>query len=104
LPALVFFKKGEEEEPIIYAGIIPIGLKIFKNIIFYNDFLRLGDLKKSEKILDWLINQKDPSLDKIEDVDASTLRKLIETSDHLAVYFCKSTIFMHTYALKVNRI
>jgi hypothetical protein len=30
LPALVFFKKGEEEEPIIYAGIIPIGLKNFE--------------------------------------------------------------------------
>ncbi|XP_054164277.1 uncharacterized protein LOC128961959 isoform X2 [Oppia nitens] len=65
LPALVFFKKGDEEEPIIYAG----------------------DLKRSEKILDWLINQKDPSLDKIEDVDAPALRKLIENSDHLAVYF-----------------
>ncbi|CAG2115189.1 unnamed protein product, partial [Medioppia subpectinata] len=72
LPALVFFKQGDEGEPIIYAG----------------------DLKKSEKILDWLINQKDPSLDKIEDVDAPALRKLIENSDHLAVYFCESNVFI----------
>ncbi|RWS17098.1 thioredoxin-like protein 1, partial [Dinothrombium tinctorium] len=66
LPALVFFKKGlNENEPIIYAG----------------------DLKKGEKILEWLISQKDPNLDKIEDVDEATLRQLIESTDHVAVYF-----------------
>lgn len=48
-----------------------------------------GDFKKGERILDWLINQKDPSLDRIEEVDGGTLRKLIDTADHLAVYFCK---------------
>ncbi|KAH7644929.1 thioredoxin-like protein 1 [Dermatophagoides farinae] len=64
LPALVFFKKGEDV-PVIFAG----------------------DLKKSERILEWLINQKDPSLDRIEEVDGGTLRKLIESADHLAVYF-----------------
>lgn len=67
MPALVFFKKGEENEPIIYAG----------------------DLKKGEKILEWLISQKDPTVDTIEEVDGHILRRLIETSNHLAVYFCK---------------
>ncbi|KAJ6215940.1 hypothetical protein RDWZM_010440 [Blomia tropicalis] len=64
LPALVFFKRGDEI-PVIFAG----------------------DFKKAEKILEWLINQKDPSLDRIEEVDSGTLRKLIDTADHLAVYF-----------------
>ena len=32
LPALVFFKKGEEEEPIIYAG-IPIIAQCFHALI-----------------------------------------------------------------------
>ncbi|KAF7496675.1 Protein disulfide-isomerase A5 [Sarcoptes scabiei] len=64
LPALVFFRKGEDV-PVIFAG----------------------DLKKSERILEWLLSQKDPSLDTIEEVDGSTLKKLIDTADHLAVYF-----------------
>lgn len=37
LPALLFFKKGDED-PIIFAG----------------------DLKKSNRILDWLVSMKDP--------------------------------------------
>ena len=61
-----------------------------------------GDLKKSEKILDWLINQKDPTLDKIEDVDAAALRKLIENSDHLAVYFCESFDFISNVLTEMN--
>ncbi|XP_074599634.1 hulk isoform X2 [Brevipalpus obovatus] len=65
LPALVFFKKGDENDPIIYPG----------------------DLKKSDKILDWLVSQKDPSLDMIEEVDGKTLRKLLASTEHIAVYF-----------------
>ena len=74
LPALVFFRKevnadkpNAQPEPIIFAG----------------------DLKHGEKILEWLLSQKDPGLDKIEEVDEGTLRKIMETNDHVAVYFCK---------------
>lgn len=56
-----------------------------------------GDFKKGERILDWLINQKDPSLDRIEEVDGGTLRKLIDTADHLAVYFCKYCFLCHLF-------
>ena len=73
IPALVFFKKSTvpekhgETEPIIYAG----------------------DLKKGEKILDWLISMRDPGADKIEDVDEATLRKLLQMHEHVTVYFCE---------------
>ncbi|XP_015789930.1 uncharacterized protein LOC107366806 [Tetranychus urticae] len=65
LPALLFFKKGDENDPIIYPG----------------------DLKKPDKILEWLISMKDPSLDMIEEIDGKILRKLLATQDHVAVYF-----------------
>lgn len=64
LPALLFFKKGEED-PIIFAG----------------------DLKRSNKILDWLSSQKDPDIDRIEEVEASTLKKLIENEKYIVVVF-----------------
>lgn len=73
IPALVFFKKSTvperhgETDSIIYAG----------------------DLKKGNKILDWLIAMKDPSQDKIEEVDEVTLRKLLQQHEHVTVYFCK---------------
>jgi len=52
-------------------------------------FFPLGDLKKGDKILEWLISQKDPGRDKIEEVDETTLRRILEVHEHCAVYFCK---------------
>lgn len=72
LPALVFFKKSDaltnmgETESTIFAG----------------------DLKKADKILEWLMSQKDPGHDKIEEVDENTLRRILEAHEHVAVYFC----------------
>lgn len=76
IPALVFFKKSTvpekhgESESIIYAG----------------------DLKKGNKILDWLIAMRDPGQDKIEDVDESTLRRLLTLHEHVTVYFCEYSV------------
>ncbi|XP_076239572.1 hulk isoform X3 [Calliopsis andreniformis] len=67
LPAILFFKMSSKE-PVIYAG----------------------DLYDEEQILQWLMTQKDPSGEVIEDLEGEDLLNLIRESDSLAVYFCKS--------------
>ncbi|KAL9914159.1 hulk isoform 4-T4 [Glossina fuscipes fuscipes] len=64
LPAIVFFKPSSKE-PVIYAG----------------------DLYEEEQILTWLLTQKDPSGDVIEDLEGDKLVNLIEESGSIAVYF-----------------
>ncbi|XP_058464965.1 uncharacterized protein LOC131438746 isoform X5 [Malaya genurostris] len=64
LPGIVFFKLGSKD-PVIFAG----------------------DLNDENEILNWLMTQKNPGGDIIEDLDGLKLLKLIEESDALAVYF-----------------
>ena len=66
LPAIVFYKQ-HSKEPVIYAG----------------------DLYDEEAILNWLLTQKNPGGDVIEDLEGQKLKKLIEESTSIAVYFCK---------------
>ena len=66
LPAIVFFR-AFGEEAVIYTG----------------------DLKREESILEWLMVQKDPSNDAIEEMEGDDLRKTIEGSDAIAVFICK---------------
>lgn len=66
LPGIVFFKLSSKD-PVIYAG----------------------DLNNEDEILNWLMTQKNPGGDVIEDLDGSKLLALIEDSSALAVYFCK---------------
>ncbi|XP_064542439.1 uncharacterized protein hlk isoform X2 [Drosophila montana] len=68
LPAIVFFKPTSKE-PVIYAG----------------------DLYEEEQILSWLLTQKDPSGDVIEDLEGERLVQLIEESGSIAVYFWNKT-------------
>ncbi|XP_032590999.1 uncharacterized protein LOC6560091 isoform X17 [Drosophila grimshawi] len=68
LPAIVFFKPTSKE-PVIYAG----------------------DLYEEEQILSWLLTQKDPSGDVIEDLEGERLVHLIEESGSIAVYFWNKT-------------
>ncbi|XP_055930888.1 uncharacterized protein LOC129961093 [Argiope bruennichi] len=63
-PAILFFR-GIDSEPIIYAG----------------------DMKNGERMLGWLLTQKDPGADVIEEIEGDELRQAIETADHLAVFF-----------------
>ncbi|XP_064114210.1 uncharacterized protein LOC135220720 isoform X2 [Macrobrachium nipponense] len=64
LPAIVFFRVGAEE-PIIYAG----------------------DMKNEENLLSWLLTEKDPTADFIEDMEGDALLRVIKDSDAIAVYF-----------------
>ncbi|XP_035790580.1 uncharacterized protein LOC118465954 isoform X5 [Anopheles albimanus] len=64
LPGIVFFKLSSKE-PVIYAG----------------------DLNDEDEILNWLMTQKNPGGDIIEDLDGTKLLSLIEDSNALAVYF-----------------
>lgn len=64
LPAILFFKMSSKE-PVIYAG----------------------DLYDEDQILQWLLTQKDPSGEVIEDLEGEELLHLIRESESLAVYF-----------------
>lgn len=67
-----------------------------------------GDLYEEEQILTWLLTQKDPSGDVIEDLEGERLVQLIEESGSIAVYFCKFSIpekraiyLTNTYVLSI---
>ncbi|XP_031616564.1 uncharacterized protein LOC116336680 isoform X9 [Contarinia nasturtii] len=64
LPAILFFRQNSKE-PVIYAG----------------------DLYEEDQILNWLMTQKDPGGDVIEDLEGQRLIDLIEQSGSMAVYF-----------------
>ena len=70
LPAIVFYKHTSKE-PVIYAG----------------------DLYDEEAILTWLLTQKNPGGDVIEDLEGQKLKRLIEESPAIAVYFCEWIFF-----------
>lgn len=48
-----------------------------------------GDLYEEDQILNWLMTQKDPGGDVIEDLEGQRLIDLIEQSGSMAVYFCE---------------
>ncbi|XP_046461228.1 uncharacterized protein LOC124207693 isoform X8 [Daphnia pulex] len=64
LPAVVFFRHGHLD-PVIYAG----------------------DLKNEERLLEWLLIQKDPTSDMIEEYEDEALVEVIRKQEFVAVYF-----------------
>ena len=77
LPSIVFFRVNSE--PTIYAG----------------------DLKNEEAILEWLLVQKDPSNEAIEEQSGENLLKTIDNTEAVAVFICKFRIFISvTYLLE----
>ena len=70
LPSIVFFRVNSE--PTIYAG----------------------DLKNEEAILEWLLVQKDPSNEAIEEQSGENLLKTIDNTEAVAVFICKFQIFI----------
>lgn len=71
LPGILFFKSGSKE-PVIYAG----------------------DLYDEQQLLQWLLTQKDPSGDVIEDVGGDDLHEIIDTEDAVAIYFCEYLLWI----------
>lgn len=67
LPAVVFFRHGHLD-PVIYAG----------------------DLKNEERLLEWLLIQKDPTSDMIEEYEDDALVEVIRKQEFVAVYFCNN--------------
>ncbi|CRK96270.1 CLUMA_CG009693, isoform B [Clunio marinus] len=82
LPAIVFYKQ-HSKEPVIYAG----------------------DLYDEEAILNWLLTQKNPGGDIIEDLEGQKLKRLIEESPAIAVYFWNKTLcdYCNSKAMKKAR-
>lgn len=52
---------------------------------------------EEDQILNWLMTQKDPGGDVIEDLEGQRLIDLIEESGSMAVYFCKWFIVNETH-------
>jgi thiol-disulfide isomerase/thioredoxin len=73
LPAVVFFRHGHLD-PVIYAG----------------------DLKNEERLLEWLLIQKDPTSDMIEEYDDEALVEVIRKQEFVAVYFCNNSNLLTT--------
>lgn len=57
--------------------------------LFNTNKKKIGDLYEEEQILNWLMTQKDPGGEVIEDLEGDRLVNLIEESGSIAVYFCK---------------
>jgi len=68
-PAIMFFR-GPDSEPIIYAG----------------------DMKSGDRMLNWLLTQKDPSADVIEEVEGQELLELIEFVEHIVVFYYEKNL------------
>ncbi|XP_037043198.1 uncharacterized protein LOC119079410 isoform X3 [Bradysia coprophila] len=83
LPAILFFRQNSKE-PVIYAG----------------------DLYEEDQILNWLMTQKDPGGDVIEDIEGERLITLIEESGSMAVYFWNKTFcdICSAKAIKKTRV
>ncbi len=48
-----------------------------------------GDLRSEEAALEWLLVQKDPSNEAIDEQDGAELRKTIEWTESVAIFVCK---------------
>ena len=59
-----------------------------------------GDLYNEEEILAWLMTQKDPSSEVIEELDGEHLLHAIHNSESLAVFFCKCTVTLILFVVE----
>lgn len=65
-------------------------------------FFHTGDLYEEDQILNWLMTQKDPGGDVIEDIEGERLISLIEESGSMAIYFCKCLVETLFFFIKRN--
>ena len=59
-----------------------------------------GDMKREDSILEWLLVQKDPTNEAIEEHDGAGVHNVAENSEAVAVYICKCCLLKQkeTYA------
>lgn len=63
-----------------------------------------GDLSNGEAILDFLVSQDSLDIpDRIEQVNAKQLEKLIEKKEFIAICFCKLSIFWIVIQIFLNK-
>lgn len=63
----------------------------------------LGDLMDEENVLDFLTSLEAMDLpDRIEEVNAKILSKIVEETDFVAVLFCKSFFSLYTLIIKLS--
>lgn len=82
-PALVYF---ESSIPNVFEG---SNKAISRRMEFFKlSFMFKGHLNEEEEVLQWLITQK--TEDRIELITRQMLETMVEETQYLAVYFCKS--------------
>lgn len=89
LPGLTYFRKGKLRIHLfrLWSGIFQNNKRIFiaGKYINYD-----GDIDDEEEILDWLTLPDNMEMtDHIERVNRKMFQKIRQTSDYLAVFFCK---------------
>lgn len=88
-PALVYFEGGI---PNVFEGAyadpsLRDYQKLYRNLTVSS--FCAGHLNEEEEVLQWLITQK--TEDRIELITRQMLEAMVEETQYLAVYFCKST-------------
>lgn len=71
-----------------------VGVFALPSIVIFRNFgddavIYAGDLKNEEAVLEWLIVQRDPSNEAIEEKEGQTLRKIIMKTESVGVFICK---------------
>ena len=62
-----------------------------------------GDLKNEKNVLEWLVSSDNRELDDaIEHVNMKMLKKLLQSTPLMAVFFCKFLIILHCAFLDSN--
>jgi hypothetical protein len=71
-----------------------VGVFAFPSIVIFRSFgeeaiIYAGDLKNEAAVLEWLVVQKDPANEAIDDRAGEALARIIERMEFVAVYVCK---------------
>lgn len=61
-------------------------------------------MKNGDRMLNWLLTQKDPSADVIEEVEGKELLELIEVAEHLAVFFCMIFFLIYYFSILIKYV
>ena len=73
-----------------------VGVFAHPSVVIFRNFgeeavIYAGDLKNEEAVLEWLLVQKDPSNEAIEDSEGDSLLRVIEDTESVAVFVYSQT-------------